>query len=112
MAQLAFWNPLQFFQKNQSKIWGNGLGSEDPISELCIEPDVVFASSAGKQFIPIRLQKLFFNRKQQPLSNSLALKDNWKRRKIENLAILLKGALAAEGGAGEGGAETADPEAA
>ena len=31
------------------------------------------------------------------IANSAAWKDTWKREKIENLAILLKGALAAEG---------------
>jgi len=31
------------------------------------------------------------------ISNAKALKDPWKRNKIENLAILLQGALAAEG---------------
>jgi ATP phosphoribosyltransferase len=31
------------------------------------------------------------------ITNDAALKDPWKRKKIENLAILLKGALAAEG---------------
>ncbi len=31
------------------------------------------------------------------IANAQALKDTWKKRKIENLAILLKGALAAEG---------------
>lgn len=31
------------------------------------------------------------------IANSAALKDPWKREKIENMAILLKGALAAEG---------------
>lgn len=31
------------------------------------------------------------------IANKSALRDEWKRRKIENMAILLKGALAAEG---------------
>jgi ATP phosphoribosyltransferase len=31
------------------------------------------------------------------IANNTSLKDNWKKEKIENLAILLKGALAAEG---------------
>ena len=31
------------------------------------------------------------------IANAAALKDDWKKRKIENLSILLKGALAAEG---------------
>jgi ATP phosphoribosyltransferase len=31
------------------------------------------------------------------IANAKAMKDPWKRRKIENIAILLKGALAAEG---------------
>ena len=34
------------------------------------------------------------------VANKSALKDTWKREKIENLAILLKGALAAEGKVG------------
>ncbi|MDR2860244.1 MAG: ATP phosphoribosyltransferase [Elusimicrobiota bacterium] len=89
----------KYFSKNgvKAKIefsWGATEAKAGPLVDAIVELTETGSSLRANK---LRIVDEILTSTTRFIANPAALKDKWKREKIENMAILLKGALAAEG---------------
>ena len=89
----------KWLEKNKVKAevefsWGATEAKAGPLVDAIVELTETGSSLRANK---LRIVEELLTSSTRLIANQAALKDEWKKQKLENLALLLKGALAAEG---------------